>query len=201
MIFERGHFKSTRITKSFITNSLNESRNFNKQTAYSSKTTVFLSHKHEDIEDEEELKGFVDFLENLDIKVYIDSMDNKMPQQTSGDTAKRIKEIIEYCDKFILLATEKAIESYWCNWELGIGDVHKYIRNIALLPIKDKGKYDYQYKGNEYMQIYPVIDYENGTNYYRNNGGLISRGYYYCKPRDENGIRWITPLQDWLNER
>lgn len=201
MIFERGHFKSSRIQKSFITNSLNESRLFDSNTAYSSKTTVFLSHKHEDIEDEEELKGFVEFLNDLNVKVYIDSMDNKMPEQTSGDTAKRIKEIIKYCDKFILLATEKAIESYWCNWELGIGDVHKYLKHITLLPVKDKGKYDFQYKGNEYMQIYPVIDYEDGTNYYMNNGGRIEAGYYYCKPRDENGIRGITRLSVWLEER
>jgi hypothetical protein len=201
MIFERGHFKSTRIQKSFINDSLNESKTFSASSAYSVKPTVFLSHKHDDIEDEEELKGFVEILDDLNVKIYIDSMDNKMPKETSGDTAKRIKDIIKYCDKFILMATENAIESYWCNWELGIGDVHKYIRHIALLPIKDKGKYDFQYKGNEYLQIYPVIDYEDGTNYYRNNGGRIKSGYYVCKPRDEEGIRYITPLDDWLNEK
>lgn len=42
-------------------------------------------------------------------------MDNKMPGQTSGDTALRIKEVIKFSNKFILLATGKAIESYWCN--------------------------------------------------------------------------------------
>ena len=36
-------------------------------------------------------------------------MDNKMPKETSGDTAKRIKDIIKYCDKFILMATENVI--------------------------------------------------------------------------------------------
>jgi hypothetical protein len=200
MIFERGDFKSSKIQKSFIVNSLNESRQFDLETAYSSKRTVFLSHKHDDIEDEEELKGFIEILNDLNVKVYIDSMDNKMPAQTSGDTAKRIKKIIMYCDKFILLATEKAIVSNWCNWELGIGDASKYLKHIALVPIKDKGKYDFQYKGNEYLQIYPVIDYEDGTNYYNNNGGRIAAGYYYRQPPDEDGIRWITPLSDWLND-
>lgn len=45
-----------------------------------------------------------------------------MPQVTSGETAIRIKDRIDKCDKFILLATDKAVESKWCNWELGYGD-------------------------------------------------------------------------------
>lgn len=34
-------------------------------------------------------------------------MDNNMPDQTTGETAARIKEVILYYDKFILLATSK----------------------------------------------------------------------------------------------
>ncbi len=200
MIFERGHFKSSRLQKSKINESLNEVRYFNAKTAYDSKVTVFLSHKHKDLEEVEEAAGVIELLEDLGAKVYIDSMDNKMPKQTTGETAARIKEIIKYCDKFILLATERAIESYWCNWELGIGDVHKFQKHIAILPIKEKGEYDHQYEGNEYLQIYPHIDYENGTNYYMNNGGLIPKGYYIAKPRNKEGIRYITPLKTWLQE-
>lgn len=198
MIFERGHFRSNKIPKGFINESLKESRTFSAKTAFTTKTTVFLSHKHDDLEDDEELKGFIEILEDMGVKIYIDSMDNTLPEQTSGDTAKRIKEIIEYCDKFILLATSKAIESYWCNWELGIGDVHKFQKNIAILPIKEKGQVDSQYKGNEYLQIYPRIDYENGRNSYRNNGGLIPEGYYVCDPKNKEGIRYITALEKWL---
>ncbi len=198
MIFERGHFRSNAIQKSRINESLKEVRTFNSKTAYSTKPTVFLSHKHNDVEDEEELKGFMGKLQDFGVKVYIDSMDNKMPDQTSGDTASRIKEVIKYCNKFILLATEKAIESYWCNWELGIGDTHKYIEHIAILPIKDRGEYDSQYKGNEYLQIYPSIDFENGTRRYNSNK-IITEGYYWCKPKNKEGIRYITPLKEWLN--
>lgn len=77
-----------------------------------------------------------------------------MPKTTSGATAKRLKEKIQSCKKFILLATEQAIASTWCNWELGIGDVHKYINNIALLVIKENYG---TWSGSEYLQIYPVI--------------------------------------------
>ncbi|PIE77878.1 MAG: hypothetical protein CSA15_10720 [Candidatus Delongbacteria bacterium] len=177
--------------------SLEGIRNFSASSEYSSSPTVFLSHKHDDLKD---LRGVMGMLKNLGAKIYIDSMDNKMPEQTNGVTASRIKEVIEFCDKFILLATDKAIESYWCNWELGIGDAHKFSRHIAILPIKEKGAYDFQYKGNEYLQIYSSIDYEDGTNRYVNSSEIIPRGYYVCKPRDEKGIRYITPLKKWLNQ-
>ncbi|MEO7313384.1 MAG: toll/interleukin-1 receptor domain-containing protein [Chitinophagaceae bacterium] len=199
MIFERGHFKSERIEKGIITQALNETRTFSKGK-YESKPTVFISHKHSDLEDVEELKGFMEIIEELGAKIYIDSMDNKIPGHTCGDTALRIKDVIKHCKKFILIATEKAIESYWCNWELGIGDTHKYIEHIAIVPIKEKGEYDFQYKGNEYLQIYPSIDYEDGTNRYKTSQKIIEKGYYVCKPKNKEGIRYITELKEWLNQ-
>jgi hypothetical protein len=198
MIFERGHFKTSTVKN--LNESLRETRTFSKGK-YESKTTIFISHKHSDLEDLEELEGVMEILEDLGAKIYIDSMDNSMPGHTCGDTALRIKDVIKHCNKFILIATEKAIESYWCNWELGIGDTYKYIEHIAILPIKEKGEYDRNYKGNEYLQIYPSIDYENGTNRYRNSTELIPRGYYVCKPKNKEGIRYITALKDWLNQK
>jgi hypothetical protein len=200
MIFEKSHFKSSRLEKSIINESLNRTKTFSAKTAYDTKTTVFLSHKHKDLEELEEATGVIEFLEDMGVKVYIDSMDNKMPEQTSGETASRIKDLIKYCNKFILLATEKAIESYWCNWELGIGDVHKFERNIAILPVKEKGQYNHQYKGNEYLQIYPHIDYEDGTSRYTN-GEIIPKGYYVAKPINKEGVRIITSLKAWLSQR
>ena len=114
MIFERGHFRLKSINESFVNESLREVKMFSQNKPYSNTSTVFLSHKHSDLED---LKGVMGLLKEYGVKVYIDSMDNKMPKETSGETAKRIKEVIKFCRKFVLLATEKAIESYWCNWE------------------------------------------------------------------------------------
>lgn len=197
MIFEKGHFISKSLIKSNISESLNKSKTFSARTAFDSKPTIFLSHKHKDLEELKEAESVIEFLEDLGVKVYIDSLDNKMPNQTTGETAARIKEIIKYCDKFILLATSKAIESYWCNWELGIGDVHKFQSHIAILPVKEKGEYNFEYKGNEYLQIYPHIDYEDGTSRYNNNE-IIPKGYYIAKPINKEGIRIITPLKTWL---
>lgn len=198
MIFERGHFNQSVIQESIIKESLNEVRQFSYKTADSSIPSIFLSHKHSDLND---LKGVMGMLKNYNAKIYIDSMDNKMPEQTSGETALRIKEVIKFCKKFVLLATDKAIESYWCNWELGIGDTYKFVDHIAILPIKEKGTYDSKYKGNEYLQIYPSIDYEDGTKYYRNNKDIIPAGYYVCMPTNKEGIRYIISLGDWLIQK
>lgn len=198
MIFERGHFDRSIIQESFVMESFNEAKILDSVTAFSPEPTIFLSHKHDDLKD---LQGVMGELRKLGVKIYLDSMDNKMPNQTSGETAHRIKEVIKYCNKFVLLATDKAIESFWCNWELGIGDTHKYIENIAILPMKEKGSLDYYYKGNEYLQIYPTIDYEDGTNTY-SNGSRISAGYYVSKPPIHKGdARIIIPLKDWINRK
>ena len=195
MIFERGYFNSDKIEKAIINESLSETRTFSFRNKVQYKPAVFLSHKHSDLED---LQGVMGILEEHGAKIYIDSMDNKMPDQTSGDTAQRIKEVIKYCKKFILLATEKAIESYWCNWELGIGDTHRFIDNIAILPMKEKGTYDHNYKGNEYLQIYPSISYNKAfTNIH---GNHFKEGYYVEKPMDKNGTVYITELSVWLKQ-
>ncbi len=195
MIFEREYFKSYLVNESKIKDILTESRISSYRSISSNSQTVFLSHKHDDLD---EVRGVIGMLEKHGAKVYIDSMDNKMPAQTSGETAVRIKEVIKFCRKFILLATERAIESYWCNWELGIGDTYRYIDHIAILPIKEKGSYDHNYKGNEYLQIYPRIDYNN--EFTNATGYTFKSGFYFKLPPDKNGKIYITELGQWLNQ-
>lgn len=193
-IFERGAFSRYRITDSQLNEARTETRTFSEGGRVSSKRTIFLSHKHSDLEDLKDIIGFL--RRQYDVEVYIDSMDANMPKKTSGETALRIKTIIQNSDRFILLATDAAIESKWCNWELGFGDALKYQDKIALFPIKEAGSYDFQYKGNEYMQIYPFIAYYDGTETY-NNGTPVERGYYVCYINPDR-TRTITQLIDWL---
>ena len=76
------------------------------------------------------------------MKTYIDSRDPSMPHITTAETAANLKARIKKCDKFILLATNAAIDSKRCNWELGYGDAQKFKTHIALFPLKPKGSYD-----------------------------------------------------------
>jgi len=170
-IFQQGEFSV------YSNISLNESRAEVSEILHyaSAKTTVFISHKHDELDD---LKGVIGFLQNkYNVKAYIDSQDPSMPKVTSAETATRIKDRISTCDKFILLATNGVIDSKWCNWELGFGDAKKYNKHIALFPMKPEGTYDRNYKGNEYMRIYPYIVYYDGTEKY-NGGAPIAKGFY-----------------------
>lgn len=142
--------------------------------------TVFLSHKHNETTI---LQEVVCLLESLDVDVYIDWKDEDLPAKTSGETAIKIKEKITKCEKFIFLATNSAIESKWCNWELGFGDSLKYLDNLALMPITEN---DGTWKGNEYLQIYPVIK----TNY------ETIKGDYFV---EFNGKK--QSLEKWLKKK
>lgn len=159
------------------------------------KTTVFISHKHEDLND---LMGVIGFLEKqYNVRCYIDGLDQTMPKVTSAETASKIKNRIKTCNKFILLATTKAIESKWCNWELGFGDSQKYQGNdLAIFPIKMKTELSTEFKGNEYMDLYPTVVYRNGTTKY-DDGSLIEKDYY-VRTKNQKGSYTLTPLSQWL---
>ena len=179
-----------RSPKTFL--SLNESlRNF-KDESSSFKTKIFLSHKHDE---QEYLEGAISLLKNYGVDVYVDWLDEGMPKSTSGQTAVRIKQKIKENHKFIFLATEAAINSKWCNWELGLGDAAKYIDHISILPIKK----DYSdFSSNEYLEIYPYI--YNIEGYQTFKGKFISPGTYVVYPL-VNGNNKVIPIATWLRNR
>ncbi len=192
-LFYRGQFDSFKVSDLRKSQEkINETYTFDSNLSIRKKK-VFLSHKHEDLED---LKGVIGMLENqFNVDVYIDSMDQTMPKITSGETATRIKETITQCDKFILLATEKATESKWCNWELGFGDAVKSSKkSIALFPMMETK--DSFYMGIEYLEIYPYIVYENGDSKF-SDGSFISKGYYVIEK--QKGTKYYIPLDKWFD--
>jgi hypothetical protein len=170
---------------------VNESRTFSKSA---STTSLFLSHSHHDKAKIEQAKIF---FETLGISIYVDWADETMPENTNGITALRIKDqIINKNDKFILLATNNAVASKWCNWEVGIADTFKLSKDkIAILPLADNNRH---WSGNEYLQIYPSIEFENGTNQ-NNLGSYITKGYYIFYP-SINGSRRFENLETWLRK-
>lgn len=156
------------------------------------KCTVFLSHKHDDLA---QLKQVANLLEQIDSWVYVDWLDPSMPAYTCGKTADNIKKKIKQYDKFILVATDGAIASKWCNWELGYGDAQKYDNEkIALFPLKQDDHTNW--KGSEYLELYPVIEYING--YCRREGfpNAFYEGYYVVY---NYGVKRAIRLSEWLN--
>lgn len=129
---------------------VNEARSFSKPN---STTSIFLSHSHYD---KDLIEQSITFFRTLNIAVYVDWMDETMPEKPNGVTAKLIKSKILSNDKFIFLATDAALISKWCNWEIGIGDAYKLHNDkICLLPLAENIG---QWTGNEYLQIYPRIE-------------------------------------------
>ena len=155
---------------------INENRKFSKATAT---TSIFLSHAHSDKELIEQAKLF---FENLSISVYVDWADKTMPEKPTGETAEKIKsQIVSYNDKFVLLATNNAVTSRWCNWEIGIADPFKLSRKkIALLPLSENNG---SWVGNEYLQIYPRIERSS-----------VNKDDYYVWYPDGN----LQNIKDWL---
>ncbi len=186
-IFEQGKFKDYSIS------SLHDARSeITAWYEYTRKTTVFISHKHDDLDD---LKGVLGFLQQqYGVRVYIDSRDPSMPEKTNPETATNIKKRIKQCDKFILLATNAAVESKWCNWELGYGDAQKYDEHIALFPLKPRGASDTQYKGSEYLDIYPAIVYDALLKY----SNITPDPYDYYVKNTVNGVPQYISLENWL---
>ena len=153
-----------------------EAHKFNR---YHYDNSIFLSHSHLD---KDYVKDVVAFLRDRDVNCYVDWMDDTMPEKTSGITASIIKTKIKENNKFVFLATNNALSSKWCNWEIGYGDAQKYIDRIAIFPLKDDNG---EWQGNEYLQIYPYI-YEADS----------SHGLYFVRFPDGT----VKCLYDWLKK-
>lgn len=124
----------------------------------SQSTSLFLSHSHLD---KDAVESAVVFFRKLGINIYVDWMDETMSSKPDATTAEKIKIRIKDNDKFILLATNAAVNSKWCNWETGIGDMNKFIsKKIAVFPIADNSG---TWNGNEYLQLYPRIENINNV--------------------------------------
>lgn len=154
------------------------------------KFSVFLSHKHSEIEYLERVRAI---LEALNGYIYVDWADPTMNHPTDRKTAETLKDKIKQYDKFVFIASDAALASKWCNWEIGFGDAHKYEQDkIAIFPIKQD---DRMWSGNEYLQLYPSIEYFDGTTRY-NTGEIIPEGYYVYYHYENR----ITPLVKWVSK-
>lgn len=142
--------------------------------ASSAEVTIFMSHSHKD---KDLIQPAIAFLRSHGVSVYVDWMDEGMPDVVSGETAKKIKEKIRQQKKFLVMVTENSKDSRWVPWELGFADPVKGMDHIATFPIAEKS----DFAQNEYMKIYPKIYFITDT--------------WYVWKQDPSGIQKLT---DWL---
>lgn len=126
---------------------------YRKSVASMTDITVFLSHSHKD---KDLVEGIANLLAGVGVEVYIDWLDDGMPERPDRETAKRIKDKIKEYQRFVLLATKNSLNSLWVPWELGLADGVKEMNKIAVLPVRDDS-YE-SWKGNEHIDLYPRIE-------------------------------------------
>lgn len=125
---------------------------YRKSAASKETATVFLSHSHED---KDTVEAAIRLLSSQGVTVYVDWLDPGMPSITSTETAARLKKRIREQERFVLLASVKALESRWVPWELGIADGVREMSEIAVLPFKDSYT---DWTRSEYLGLYPWIE-------------------------------------------
>ncbi|MBD0704379.1 toll/interleukin-1 receptor domain-containing protein [Pseudomonas sp. PSB1] len=112
--------------------------------------TIFLCHSHQD---QSLAVGLAQLLQEAGSNVYIDWLDQAMPETPNRDTAARIKLKIIENDYFLFLATENSMRSRWCPWEIGYADGKKPTDSIIVVPVQD----GYTNHGQEYLDLYRRI--------------------------------------------
>lgn len=123
-------------------------------------------------------------LKKCGYSAYVDFNDLALNRSNvSENTAKRLVEKMEKCKGLLYLYSPSSSVSKWCPWEVGVFSGIKNFR-CANLPIIDK---DTNYKNQEYLEVYPYIDYATNTKTRREE-------FWICEDDDT-----YTTLKDWLN--
>lgn len=161
------------ITKSFLRNesqkrgitnySLNSVLNENQKLKNTLKGyDVFISHS---FLDQDLILTLVSLFNDCGYSVYVDWINDSALDRSNVNkkTAKLVKERIAQSKCLAYVVTSNTSKSKWCPWELGVAD--GFLKGRAsILPILDQST---NFKGQEYLGIYPHIDYagvQNGKN-------------------------------------
>ena len=123
--------------------------------SYSStkKYDIFLSHSFLDADI---ILGVKLSLEDLGYSIYVDwTEDPQLDRKTiTKATAALLRERMN-SSKCLFFATSKnSMSSKWMPWELGYKDGQN--EKAAILPVSES-RYENEYKGQEYLAIYPYI--------------------------------------------
>lgn len=133
-----------------------ESLNLFKKETKQLKLPIFLSYHNEELE---ELDNAINFLKNFGALIYPDFFIEKKGSKNKRDKVPdhvnpKVEKKISQNSKFIFVATENALQSKKCKWELRYANAKKAVGDIVILPIRED--YD-DYSGIELLKKYPYI--------------------------------------------
>jgi hypothetical protein len=138
------------VRKSASTILSEESRDFSAAEAYD----VFLSHSSDDAD---AVLGVKRIMESLKLKVYVDWIDDSQLDRTkvTKKTAALLRVRMRASTCLVYVDSPNAADSAWMPWELGYFDGLSP-QLIWILPLV--AEYDSEFKGQEYLGLYPTID-------------------------------------------
>jgi hypothetical protein len=115
---------------------------------------VFLSHSYKDAD---VIYGIKSIIGSLGLKVYVDWIDDSgLDHDTvTTRTAQVLRQRMQTCSCLIYVHSPNATHSVWMPWELGYFDGFKP-SHVWILPLVSE--YDSEFKGQEYLGLYPPIE-------------------------------------------
>lgn len=119
---------------------------------------IFISHS---FLDKELVLTLVELFNEAGYSVYVDWIEDTALDRTNvtKKTADLVRSRISQSKSLAYIATANISNSKWCPWELGFAD-GKLDNRAAILPILDD---DHSFNGQEYLALYPHIDYTKTT--------------------------------------
>ena len=119
---------------------------------------IFLSHSSKNAREVRRLKRL---LEKMGYSVYVDWVEDAELDRSNVTpaTAARLRHRISRSRSLLVHASEGARLSRWVPWELGYADgLH---RPVGILPVLAESRRTLSYKGDEYLGLYPYVDFED----------------------------------------
>lgn len=139
---------------------------------------IFLSHAAEDAI---LIKGLRDELVSHGFTVYVDWIEDPLLDRSlvTRHTAAVLRARMNQCRCLLFATSDASKKSVWMPWELGYVDARTESR-VAIAPIVPDSEQNTEFKGQEYLGLYPYLDKTNATLYIHSS---ISE--------------WVT-FKDWL---
>jgi len=115
---------------------------------------IFLSHSYQDAE---VIYGIKRIIESIGLKVYVDWINDSGLDRgkVTAQTAQTLRERMQTCSCLVYVHSANATHSVWMPWELGYFDGFKPA-HVWILPLV--AEYDSEFKGQEYLGLYPPIE-------------------------------------------
>ena len=136
--------------------SANALANEKRMAAAADEFDIFLSHAFEDAI---LIKGLRDLLVEAGYSVYVDWIEDPQFERkyVSKYTAAALRRRMSQCKSLLFATSEAAKKSLWMPWELGFMDSETNSR-VAIAPIVLSGQQFEEFRGQEYLGMYPYLD-------------------------------------------